>query len=261
MKSERSLLDAVQEVARLTGDAALKHFRTGVDVITKSDGSPVTIADREAETVAREWITRYFPRDGILGEEHGAANADASRRWIIDPIDGTKSFVRGVPLWGTLIAVAEGDDVVAGAINCSAAGEMVCAAKGEGCWLNGVRSYVSATADLAAALALTTDENFQRSPEKQAAWRKLSAKVAMTRGWGDCYGYMLIATGRADIMADGAMSAWDSAALLPVIEEAGGVFTDWTGQRTGFGGNAIATNAALAVEARTVLGAPLAARR
>ena len=249
-----SLLEAGEELARLTGDTALKHYRRGLDVITKSDGSPVTIADRNAETAAREWISRKFPRDGILGEEHGAVNPDATRRWIIDPIDGTKSFVRGVPLWGTLVAVAEGEDVIAGAIYCSAVDEMVCAEKGQGCFLNGARTKVSTTSALAEAVALTTDENLQRSPEKQAAWRQLSARVLMTRGWGDCYGYMLIATGRADIMADGAMSAWDSAALFPVIEEAGGVFTDWSGRRTGFGGNAIATNSALAVEARAVLG-------
>lgn len=250
------LLGAVEELARVTGDAALRHFRRGLDVITKADGTPVTVADREAESVARGWIEKRFPKDGILGEEHGASRPDAKRRWILDPIDGTRSFVRGVPLWGTLVAVAEGDDVLAGAIYCSAAGEMLCAARGAGCWLNGARARVSETDDLSRALALTTDERFAGMRDKQDAWRRLAARVQLTRGWGDCYGYLLVATGRADLMADGDMSAWDSAALQPVIEEAGGVFTDWTGRRTGFGGNAIATNAALAREARALLGVP-----
>src|SRR5690606_33394897 len=129
-ESAQALLEAVTELARLTGECALSHFRDGVAVEVKGDGSPVTIADRAAERAAREWLSRRFPDDGILGEEYGVERPDARRRWILDPIDGTKSFIHGVPLWGTLIAVAEGDDVLAGAINCAAAGELVAAARG-----------------------------------------------------------------------------------------------------------------------------------
>jgi histidinol-phosphatase len=249
------LLQAVAEVARLTGDAALRHFRTTLAVETKGDGSPVTIADREAEQVARAWIETRFPGDGVLGEEFGASRDEAGRRWIIDPIDGTKSFVRGVPLWGTLIALCEGSDVLAGAAYYPATGELVCAAPGEGCWWNDTRCAVSTVSALRDATVLTTDARFSDQASRRDGWRDLAERSFVARTWGDAYGYLLVATGRAEVMMDPVMNPWDAAPFLPIITEAGGVFTDWGGQRTAFGGNAIATNAALAAEARAVLGA------
>lgn len=246
-------LDAVADVARLAGDVALRHFRRGVAVEWKSDGSPVTIADREAEQAAREWIGRRFPEHGILGEEEGETRIGAEYRWIVDPIDGTKTFVRGVPLWGTLVAIARGESVVAGAAYFPAVSEMLVAAPGKGCWWNGSRCRVSEVATLADATVLTTDERFRRTPERAAPWRSLAAKSAVARSWGDCYGYLLVATGRAEVMVDGVVGPWDTAPLLPIITEAGGVFTDWSGRVTAFGGSAIATNALLANEARTLL--------
>jgi histidinol phosphatase-like enzyme (inositol monophosphatase family) len=248
-------MQAAAEVARLTGDAALKHFRTTLNVETKGDGSPVTIADREAEQVARAWLAERFPSDAILGEEFGGAPAGAGRRWIIDPIDGTKSFVHGVPLWGTLIAVCDGTDVLAGAAYFPATGELICAAPGEGCWWNDSRTQVSSVSVLRDATALTTDARFSDQISRREGWRELSERVFLARTWGDAYGYLLVATGRAEVMIDPVMNPWDAAPFLPIIGEAGGVFTDWGGQRTAFGGNAIATNAALAVEIRAVLGA------
>lgn len=251
--SGESLLHASAEVARLAGDMAQRYFRSDVRVETKGDGSPVTVADREAERVAREWLAQRFPLDGILGEEHGTERGDAARRWIIDPIDGTASFVRGVPLWGTLIAVAVGDDVLAGAAYFPATGELIAAAPGEGCWWNDARCRVSAVASLTAATVLTSDESFRRDPPRRIAWERLASQSAMSRSWGDCYGYLLVATGRAEVMADAKVQAWDAAPFLPIIEEAGGVFTDWSGARTAFGGDMIATNAALAQPVRSVL--------
>jgi histidinol phosphatase-like enzyme (inositol monophosphatase family) len=248
-------MQAAAEVARLTGDAALKHFRTTLNVETKGDGSPVTIADREAEQVARAWLAERFPSDAILGEEFGGAPAGAGRRWIIDPIDGTKSFVHGVPLWGTLIALCDGTDVLAGAAYFPATGELICAAPGEGCWWNDSRTQVSSVSVLRDATALTTDARFSDQISRREGWRELSERVFLARTWGDAYGYLLVATGRAEVMIDPVMNPWDAAPFLPIIGEAGGVFTDWGGQRTAFGGNAIATNAALAVEIRAVLGA------
>ena len=252
-ESPETLLEAVAELARLAGETALSHFRDGVAVEFKGDGSPVTVADRAAELAAREWLARHFPDDGILGEEYGVERPDARRRWILDPIDGTKSFIHGVPLWGTLIAVAEGDDVLAGAINCAAAGELVAAARGAGCWWNDVRCRVSTVSELSEATVLTTDERFPHAPERRDAWAALAAQARMSRSWGDCFGYLLVANGRAEAMMDPEMSAWDSAALQPVIEEAGGVFTDWDGEGTAFGGSAVATNRMLAGEVRLVL--------
>ncbi|HLL56030.1 MAG TPA: histidinol-phosphatase [Myxococcaceae bacterium] len=250
-----SLMQAVAEVAKLAGDIALGHFKQGVAVETKRDGSPVTIADRASETAARAWISARFPQDGILGEEFGLERPEAKRRWIMDPIDGTKTFIRGVPLWGTLVGVAEGEELLAGAAYFPAVGELLAAAPGQGCWWNGTRCSVSKVSELAKATVLITDDRFAANPDRWPGWRKVSEGAAISRTWGDCYGYLLVATGRAEVMADELMSPWDAAALLPIIQEAGGVFTDWKGAKTAFGGSSIATNAALDSEVRRLLGA------
>jgi histidinol-phosphatase len=259
-ESMQTLLEAVRDVARVAGDIALRHFRTSLAVEAKADGSPVTIADRSAEHAAREWIAARFPSDGVLGEELGAARSDARRRWVIDPIDGTKTFVRGVPLWGTLVAVLDGDSVVAGAAYFPAVGEIVAAASGCGAWWNDSRCSVSPVSSIAQATVLTTDERFPHDAEQRRAWRELAGQALLSRSWGDCYGYLLVATGRAEVMADGILNLWDIAPFMPIIEEAGGVLTDWSGARTPFGGSAIATNRALAAAVRDVLRASPARR-
>lgn len=251
--STNSVLAAAEALARLTGTVALQHYRAALDVERKPDGSPVTAADREAEQAARAWVRERFPEDGVLGEEFGEERAEARRRWIIDPIDGTKSFVRGVPLWGSLVALCEGETVLAGAAFFPAVDELVVAAPGAGCWWNGRRCSVSSVDDLSAATAVTTDERFRHHAGRRAAWERLGAHVDISRSWGDCFGYLLVATGRADVMCDPELSPWDAAALQPIIVEAGGVFTDWSGRPTAFGGSAIATNQALADEARALL--------
>jgi len=251
-----SLLDAVSEVAALAGAEAMKHFRGRLDVEAKSDGSPVTRADRDAERVARTWVEQHFPNDGILGEEFGETRRGAPRRWLVDPVDGTRAFVKGVPLWGTLVAVAEGEHVLAGAAEFPALGERLVAARGEGCWWNGTRCHVSDVSTLAEATVLATDVGFLRSPARGERWRALSTRVADARTWGDCYGYLLVATGRAELMADGSLSPWDAAALQVSVEEAGGVFTDWGGRATAFSDGAVATNAVLAPALRRELGIP-----
>jgi len=248
-----SLLAAAEELARLTGSVALRHYRSALSVERKADGSPVTAADRAAEQAAREWVRQRFPDDGVLGEEFGEERAGARRRWIIDPIDGTKSFVRGVPLWGSLVALCEGETVLAGAAFFPAVDEIVVAAPGAGCWWNGRRCSVSPANDLSVATAVTTDERFRHHPARRSAWARLGAQIDVSRSWGDCFGYLLVATGRAEIMCDPELSPWDAAALQPIIVEAGGVFTDWSGQPTAFGGSAIATNRALAENARALL--------
>lgn len=248
------------ELARLTGTVALRHYRSNLTVETKADGSPVTIADRAAETAARAWVQSRFPDDGILGEELGEERPGAARRWIIDPIDGTKSFVRGTPLWGSLVALCEGERVLAGAAYFPAVDELVAAAPGAGCWWNGRRCHVSSVRSVSEATVLTTDERFREGPEREAGWRSLARSASISRTWGDCFGYFLVATGRAEVMCDPMMSVWDAAALQPIIEEAGGVFTDWSGRQTAFGGSAIATNRALAAEARALLASPTATR-
>lgn len=241
------------ELARLTGMVALRHYRSRLTVETKADGSPVTMADRAAEEAARAWVRAHFPEDGVLGEELGEERPGAQRRWVIDPIDGTKSFIRGAPLWGSLVALCEGEHVLAGAAYFPAVEELVAAAPGAGCWWNGSRCRVSTIDALDQATVLTTDERFRERPERLAGWLELSRSASVSRTWGDCFGYLLVATGRAEVMCDPILSPWDGAALQPIIEEAGGVFTDWSGATTAFGGSAIATNRALADDARAML--------
>jgi histidinol-phosphatase len=258
MSAAASDLDAriapVAELARLTGDIALRHYHSRLVVETKADGSPVTAADRAAETAARDWVRRFFPEDGVLGEEFGEERADARRRWVIDPIDGTKSFVRGTPLWGSLVALCEGETVLAGAAYFPAVGELIAAAPGAGCWWNGSRCAVSSVATLGAATVLTTDSRFRERPERRVGWDRVADAALVARTWGDCFGYLLVATGRAEMMCDAVLSPWDGAALYPIVREAGGAFTDWEGRATAFGGSAVATNGVLADDVRAMLG-------
>jgi histidinol phosphatase-like enzyme (inositol monophosphatase family) len=246
-------MEAAAEVARVAGDIAKGYYGRDPETRTKSDGSPVSIADINAERTAREWIGRRFPDDGIIGEELASVRPQAERRWLLDPIDGTYTFLQSVPLWGTLVAVAEGDDVIAGAAYFPALDEIIVAARGEGCWWNGSRAAVSTVAEVEQARLLTTDARFTRDVARRERWLRLQDSVRTMRTWGDCYGYLLVATGRAEVMVDDVMSEWDCAALVPIITEAGGVFTDWQGRATPFGGDAIATNANLAATVREIL--------
>jgi histidinol-phosphatase len=255
-ESQRTLLDAAAELARLAGERAHAHYRPGIAVDLKPDGSPVTRADRDAEQFAREWLFTHFPADAVLGEEFGLAGAStATRRWLIDPVDGTRSFVKGVPLWGTLIAVMEGEDVLAGAAAFPACDEWVAAARGEGAWWNGARTRVSTVATIADATLLATGTPFD-DDARRARWDALAARAGTVRTWGDCFGYLMVATGRAEAMMDPRLNVWDAAAVMVVVDEAGGAFTDWTGARTPVGSGGIATNAALGADVRTALCRP-----
>ena len=256
MTTPTVLLEAVTDVARIAGAVALRYFKSSLAVDTKGDGSPVTIADRSAEEAAREWIAARFPGDAVLGEEFGFSGDTRKRRWFIDPIDGTKTFVRGVPLWGTMIAVAQDDLVIAGAIYCPAVEEMVAAAIGCGCWYNGARCAVSQVSTLEEATILVTDARFPYNPHRAERWKALGAQVAVARTWGDCYGYVQVATGRAELMVDDRLSPWDAASLIPIIREAGGVYTDWRGGHEVDGGDGVASNAVLSRPLRDALGVP-----
>ena len=239
------LLEFAVDLARGAGEITLQYFRKQPETSKKSDGSYVTIADREAESYLRRRIAERFPDDGILGEEEGELRGTSGRRWILDPIDGTFAFVHGVPLYGVLIAVEIEDEMSVGVVNIPALGEIVSAAKGLGCFLNGEPARVSSTAQLKDALLLST--SFERVTEL------LQKRAKVSRTWGDCYGYVLVATGRADIMLDPVMNLWDCAPLLPIMEEAGGTFTDWRGMRTVDGGNSIATNGLLFEEVMSLI--------
>jgi histidinol phosphatase-like enzyme (inositol monophosphatase family) len=248
-------------IAREAGALTLDWFgseRLGVE--TKADGSPVTRADRAAEQLLVERIRTWFPDDGILGEESGETRGSSGRRWILDPIDGTKSFVHGVPLYGTLVALEVNGQAVVGAVCLPALREAVFAARGVGAfWTRDfgpnettVPARVSAVDRLDQAMLCTTSARGLERSGRTALHERLRGRVASERGWSDCYGHVLVATGRAEIMLDPIMEVWDCAALQPIVEEAGGRFTDFSGAPTHLGGSAISTNLALADEVRAL---------
>lgn len=247
------LLEFAVQLGRGAGDITLKYFRKRPETTTKTDGSYVTIADREAEAYMRRQIAERFPDDGILGEEEGESHGRSGRRWIIDPIDGTFAFVHGVPFYGVLIGVEIDGEMRAGVINIPALDELASAARGVGCFLNGEPARVSRTAKLEDALLLSTDFTACARYGFGEAAERLQGRARTSRTWGDCYGYVLVATGRADVMLDPVMNLWDCAALSPIMEEAGGTFTDWGGVRTISGGNSIATNGLLFDEVMSVV--------
>lgn len=241
----REVLDFAVDAAWQAGKITTEYFQTRLDIISKADDSPVTIADKRSEELLRKLISARFPGDAIAGEEFGESDGDSGRRWIVDPIDGTASFIQGVPFYGVLMALESDGDCILGVANFPALGEMVYAARGLGCYWNGRRAAVSNVSELNKALLLTTDVKAMTTFGKNVAYDKLVAATRMQRTWGDCYGHILVATGRAEIMLDAIMNEWDCAALLPIVQEAGGTFTDWKGVSTTRGGNAISTNGRL----------------
>jgi len=251
----RDILDTAVEAAVEAGRLTLQYFQSSsFEVELKADASPVTVADRRAEERIIEIIGRRFPDHAILGEEHGNRQGTAPVTWIIDPIDGTKSFICGVPLYGVMIGVEIEGSADVGVVHFPALGEIYYAARGAGSYWNGRRIRVSRTAQLADAVLLATESRrLDPGTEKGAAHRALVEATRLYRTWGDCYGHMLVASGRADIMLDPAMSIWDCAPLQVIIEEAGGIFTDWSGAPTIHGGSAISTNADLRADVMEII--------
>ncbi|MDZ7726813.1 MAG: inositol monophosphatase family protein [Dehalococcoidia bacterium] len=233
-------LAIANRAAVVAGEVIMPLYESGTDIDLKADGTPVTAADRDAERAIRDFLAGECPGHGFLGEEFGETPGDGRYRWVLDPIDGTKSFVHHVPLFGTLIALECDGEPVVGVIACHAAGETVSAATGLGAHLNGEPVHVSGVDDLASATVLFTSVQglHEHHPRFLAG---LSAEANLLRTWGDCYGYLAVATGRAEVMLDPVMHAWDVAALYPVIREAGGTITAWDGSEAP-GGSCIATN-------------------
>ena len=241
-------LELALAAAREAGAITLRYFRRdNFAVELKADASPVTVADREAELHLRQRIADAFPGDGILGEEFGEQAGDSGFRWILDPIDGTKSFISGVPLYGTLVGVEYEGRSVVGVIHMPGLDEYVYAAVGQGAWCAQAgepprAARVSSQDRLAEGLFCTTDVRTFTQIGRDDAYQRLQSTARLTRTWGDCYGYLLVATGRAEVMIDPKVNVWDCAALQPIIEAAGGTFTDWNGVPTIHAGQAVATN-------------------
>ena len=227
----QSELDFITDLAYRAGRLTLGYFNTGIRPDFKPDDTPVTAADRAAEEFIRREIEKTYPTHAILGEEFGesAPKSNSNHRWLIDPIDGTKSFMRGVPLFGVLIGLEIEGEVRVGAAYYPVLDEMLCAADGLGCWWNGRRARVSEVANLNQAyICFTNIRNMERCG-RGAAWERLNQAAFASRGWSDAYGYLLVATGRSEVMLDPIMNIWDCAPFSPIFREAGGYFGDWQG--------------------------------
>lgn len=245
-----SLLEEAVEVLMRAGELTLGHFRAaGLVVDAKADGTPVTEADRAAERLVREYLAERHPGDAVVGEEGGATPGTSGRRWVVDPIDGTKAFTRGVPLYSNLLAVEDEHGWAAAVVHLPALGETVAAGRGLGCHHNGARCGVSDTSELHRAY-LTTSA-FEHWDEAALVAVRRSG-VAM-RTWGDGYGYALVATGRVDAMVDPAAALWDAAPMPLLLAEAGGRFTDFDGVERADGGCGVATNGILHDEVLALL--------
>jgi histidinol-phosphatase len=238
----RPYLEFAVQSAYEAGRLTLGYFGTeAARPEFKSDDTPVTVADREAERLIRGRIEARYPRHGILGEEFGEARRpDADHLWILDPIDGTKSFVRGVPLYGVLIGLEIDGVCEVGAAYFPALGEMICAATGEGCYLNGRKAHVS-TRSLGQGIVCFTDAASFAEHGRGAAWEHVLSAAGSARGWSDAYGHALVATGRAELMLDPIMNPWDCGPFPPILREAGGFFGDWSGNETIYANEAMGT--------------------
>lgn len=257
----------MRTIAERAETVAMRRFQsTSLLTRTKKDASPVTEADLEIELLLREQVRADFPEDGLLGEEHGAEDGASGFRWVIDPIDGTVSFAAGVPLFGTLIGLeyARGGarEVVAGICSMPALGERVWAARGEGAWwerrteqgaIHRVEARVRAAVPLARALVCTSGLEYFERARRTPALVTVARAAGRVRGWSDCYGGMLVATGRADAWFDPVMHPWDSGPFPVIFEEAGGVFTDWNGRPDIHGGSAVAAAPQLHAELLALL--------
>ena len=262
-------LDLALSLAREAGEYVLGYYqRLDLSVDSKADASPVTIADKGGEELIRSRLANQCPRDGVLGEEFPETEGGSGWRWILDPIDGTQSFIRGVPLFGTMVALEHEGDAVAGVIVFPALRESIYAATECGAWWTlGLgrasepipevrRAQVSDVAELARATFTVTSSQIFDQMGMADAYVRMSRAVGRVRGWGDCFGHYLVATGRVDVMVDPEVKPWDNAPLKPIMEEAGGCFTDLSGAPTIYGGSGISTNGLLHEAALRVLGRP-----
>ncbi len=255
----KPLLEFATELAYDAGRLTLGYFGRspeGLGLTYKDDASPVTLADREAETLIRRRLGARYPEHAIVGEEFGEDTKDATHRWLVDPVDGTKAFVRGVPLYGVLLGLEVEGRVEVGVAYFPALNELCAAATGLGCTLNGRPARVSDKTTLAKSTVGFTDIASFAAYNREAEWSRLAAAAYDRRGWSDAYGHMLVATGRMEAMFDPVMNAWDCGPFPVLLREAGGYFGDWSGQETVYAEEGMSTTRALLSEVlETISGA------
>jgi myo-inositol-1(or 4)-monophosphatase len=245
----RIYFDFITDLAYRAGRITLGYYNTGVRPDFKPDDTPVTAADRATEQFVRGEIEKAWPGHAIVGEEYGEqAGAGNPFRWIVDPIDGTKSFMRGVPLYAVLLGLEIEGEARVGAAYFPALDEMLCAADGLGCWWNGRRAHVSEVDSMDRAFVCFTNTRNMVRHGRGEAWDRINDAAYAARGWSDAYGYLLVATGRAEAMFDPIMHLWDCAPFPPILREAGGYFGSWDGQPGHTQPEAMACNAGLLPE-------------
>lgn len=249
-------VDVAIATAYEAGRLTLGYFGTGLRPDFKEDDTPVTVADREAEALIRRRLAAAFPDHGLLGEEYGEEREGSSHRWLIDPIDGTKSFVRGVPLYGVLLGLEIEGRVEVGVACFPALDELVAAASGHGCRLNGRPCRVADTAELRRAVVSFTDAASFEAHGRAEAWARVMAATGQRVGWSDAYGHMLVATGRCELMLDPVLNPWDAGPFPVILREAGGYFGDWSGRERLDGGEGLSTTARLKDEVLRLIEGP-----
>ncbi len=256
-QSLQSFLDFARQTAWEAGQITLEYYQTERAAAEyKEDDTPVTLADKRAEEHIRAAIEKTYPGHAIIGEEYGeqAAAGDATHRWIIDPIDGTKSFTRGVPLYGVLLGLEIEGVPTVGAACYPALDEILSGATGLGAWWNRQPCRVSDQTDLSRAFLAHADHTTFQNYGKAESWQRLQDAVYYNAGWCDAYGYLLVATGRVEIMVDPALKVWDCAPFGAILPEAGGYFGDWKGTPGIHGGEGLGTTQVLLEEVLRVIG-------
>ncbi|MAT15642.1 MAG: histidinol phosphate phosphatase [Planctomyces sp.] len=252
MTSEiESRLQLALQLAEEAQEFILQHYQNkSLEVELKGDSSPVTIADRGAEELIRKRLAEVHPGDGVVGEEFDDKESDNGYKWILDPIDGTKSFVHGIPLFGTLIGIEKEGEMVAGLCRFPGLDDVVYAHNGGGAWWKKganapERCHVSTKSKLSESLVCITDIKLWDTKGIRDLLSEFGAKARLLRNWGDCYGHAMVATGRAEVILEPEMNPWDASPFLPILREAGGHYLNWDGEETIYGSNGISVNAAL----------------
>jgi histidinol-phosphatase len=225
----KSRYDLMCDITRKAGDVALSYFDTGISVQTKADQSPVTIADQQTEASLRESIQRHFPADGLLGEEYGEQSGSTGYRWIIDPIDGTRSFIRNIPIWGTLVGLEFNGEQIAGAAYIPCWKQLFHALKGNGAFRDERRISVSSVTELKQSLVSYSSFGFFKAGNCEGKFLEMLERSERSRSYSDFYGFLMVAQGSVDLMVEYGVHIWDVAGLKVIVEEAGGTFSDWQG--------------------------------
>jgi histidinol-phosphatase len=240
----------------MAGELALRYFDININIEWKKDQSPVTVADRETELLLRRTLQQSFPNDGFLGEEHGERTGTSGFRWIIDPIDGTRNFVRAIPIWGTLVGLEYKGEPIVGVIEAPALHQSWRALRGDGAWRGERRIRVSDVGRLNESTIFYTSISWFEKAGRREDFLTLVRGSQTQRGFGDFYGHMLVAQGSGELMIEHGVHEWDVAAILPIVEEAGGQFTDWDGNRTTRRVDVIASNGKLHEDVLRILRRP-----